>query len=58
MKRKIEIDSFYDDSGEMYYILPSGYEDMWLLVSESPIDLTIRHISRTERGSILEAMEN
>lgn len=37
-KKTITIDCYYDDSGESYYIIPSGFKGMVIVVNESPID--------------------
>jgi hypothetical protein len=46
--RTIEIKMVYDDSGECYYILPSGFADTVIVVNESPVDLEVRHMSIEE----------
>lgn len=47
-KKIIEITLYYDDSGESYYVLPSGFEDKLILVNESPVDLTVRHMNKED----------
>lgn len=37
-----------DNDGEVYYILPSGFKGKKILVNESPVDLTIKHINEED----------
>jgi hypothetical protein len=52
-KKQLLISLYYDDSGEAYFILPSGYENKHILVNESPADLSVKlidndHLARLE----------
>jgi hypothetical protein len=47
-KQIIEVGFLFDDSGESYYILPSGFEDMFILVNESPSELLVDYISEAD----------
>ena len=51
--REITVPHLFDDDGESYYILPSGFENSYILVNESPVDLLARHITQKERDALL-----
>ena len=45
-KETVTVDCFYDeDSGEKYFVLPSGFNGTAILVGESPVDLEVRHVT-------------
>lgn len=37
-----------EDNGEAYYVLPSGFKGKKILVNESPVDLTIKHVNEED----------
>ena len=61
IRKDITVTQFYDDSGECYYLLPSGFENKGILVNESPVDLSVRHVKLKDierlRGSSEEIQE-
>lgn len=48
IKRRVKVKSIIDDD-EVFYLLPSGLQDTWILVNESPTELTVRHISTEQK---------
>ena len=48
------VEQLYDDSGEVWYILPSGFVNRHIFVSESPVGLEVRLITTEERAALLE----
>lgn len=44
MKTTIEATIIHDeDFGEAYYLIPSGYKGVTILVNDSPTDLSVRY---------------
>jgi len=43
--QKVTVDLYYDDSGETFFVLPSGFADKCVVVNESPVDLRAWHVA-------------
>ncbi len=48
VRKTIMVEMIYDDSGETYFVLPSGFQNMVIIVNENPVDLTARHLLKDQ----------
>jgi hypothetical protein len=55
--KEITVQMVYDDSGETFFILPSGFPGLHVRVNESPTDLEAKHITPEELAALLEHMQ-
>lgn len=53
MKQQIDVSRITRESGEVFYLLPSGFKDTWIQVLESPTELAVRHIDAVELAELL-----
>ena len=48
-KKTLTIDCYYDDyNGESYYLIPSGFRGVVIVVNESPVDCSAWHANKDE----------
>ena len=56
-KQQLQATLYYDgESGEAYYVLPSGWEGKYILVNESPVGLSVTYINDDQLNHVEEQL--